>query len=599
MMDSPALHRRSRRPREVAECLGVFDSHSFEQEEYIVNTNQPPRTTRSNSSDHTRLNRREVLEIAGLAGAASIAYPLAASASEGGVSAHRALQNPEQDARRGGVLVAAWEEDAATLDPVKTYGGHETRIVYQFAETLWGLSRDNVDPEGLIATDWMSSDDGLIWTVDIRPDMTFHDGTAVDAEAVQWNFDRWLNPENPFYDPPYGLLSYYLGGIEGVNVVDPLQLQISLGAPDSTFAARIMASYAAVISPTAVQEMGNEAFGQLPVGSGPFKVESWDKGVRIVLERNDDYWGDPAHLDQVIIQPIAESAARLTALQQGEVDFIVAMAPEFIPVVESDSSLQVLQSLGSHIWWISLNMHDEHMQDVRVRQALNYAIDKETIVETILYGAATVTPGAMISHSWGNNPDVEPYPYDPERAIALLAEAGYPDGLTTRFWVPDSGSGMVAPQEIGQVVQAYLADVGVTAEIVTQEWTSYVADWGYEGLDAGDFGMGEMSWNFSAADPAEWLNPNLMTNAIAPEAFNGGYYSNEQVDDLLSRALASMDLDERTALYQEAQAVIREDCPWIFMFSANNVAAASAAVKGLVLNPSPSVVSLSDAYFEE
>lgn len=564
-----------------------------------MKSKNPQRVTQFNSLGYPKLNRREMLEIAGLAGVASIAHPLATSASDVKQTAYYARQDAGQDARRGGVLVAAWEEDAATLDPVKTYGGHETRIVYQFAETLWGLSGEGVEAEAMIATEWTSSEDGLVWTIDIRPGMTFHDGTPVDAEAIRWNFDRWLSPENPYHDPPYGLLSYYLGGIVDVTVLDPLKLEITLGSFDATFEARIMASYAAIISPTAVQEMGNEAFGQLPVGSGPFQVSSWDKGVRIVLDRYEDYWGEPAYLDQVIIQPIAESAARLTALQQGEVDFVVAIAPEFIPVIEADPNLQVLQSAGNHIWWITLNMHEEPMQDVRVRQALNYAIDKQAIVETLLYGAADVTAGPMVPHSWGKNADVEPYPYDPDRAKALLSEAGYAEGFTTRFWVPESGSGMVAPREIGQVVQAYLADIGVTAEIVTQEWTSYVADWGFEGLDAGNYGMGEMSWNFATPDPAEWLEPNLMTDAIAPEAFNGGYYSNERVDDLLARASASGDREERAKIYGEVQAVLREDCPWIFMFSANNVGAASAAVKGLVLNPSPGVVSLSKAYLEE
>ncbi len=544
------------------------------------------------------ISRRSLVAGAGAAGTLSLTGGLAPSDAVAAPDPQGRAQHPAQEPKQGGVLVVAWEEDASTLDPVKTYGGHETRIVYQFAETLWGLEGDSSDPVPMIATTWESSEDGLEWTIDIRPDMLFQDGTPVDAEAVRWNFDRWLNPENEFNDPPYGLLDYYLGGIQTVEVLEPLTLKMTLGEPDATFATRIMASYAAIISPTAVQEMGNEAFGQMPVGSGPFKVTSWDKGVRIVLDRFEDYWGEKAYLDQVIIQPIPETASRLAALQQGEVDFVVAISPEFIPVIESDSNLQIVQAPGNHIWWVTLNMHEEPMKDVRVRQALNYAIDKNTIIDTILYGAATITNGPIIQHSWANDTSIEPYPYDPEKAKQLLADAGYPDGFSTRFWVPESGSGMVAPREIGQVIQQYLADIGVQAEIVTQEWTSYVSDWGYEGLDVGQFGMGEMSWNFSSPDPAEWLEPNLATDAIAPAAFNGGYYSNPDVDELLAQASASLDQDERAGLFQQVQEILREDCPWIFMFSANNVGAASAAVQGLVLNSSPSVVSLSKVYLE-
>ena len=158
---------------------------------------------------------------------------------------------------------------------------------------------------------------------------------------------------------------------------------------------------------------------------------------------------------------------------------------------------------------------------------------------------------------------------------------------------------MVAPREIGQIIQSDLEKVGVNVEIVTQEWVSYVSDWQNKGLDAGPYGMAEMSWNFGSPDPSQWLNPNVRTDAIPPGGgFNGSFYSNPQVDDLLTKAMETFNQDERATFYKQAQAVMREDCPWIFMFSANNIAAASARVKGVELNSDPSVVSLYKAYFE-
>jgi len=503
------------------------------------------------------------------------------------------------------VLVAGWEEDAQTLDPAKTICGHEVRIVNQFGNTLWGLEGTTTDPVPMLAESWEGSTDGLTWTVKLKPNLTFQDGTPCDAAAVKWSFDRFLDANHPYYDPPYNLLSYYLGGpdldygIETVEVTDPLGLTFTLKKPDPTFLTKMTNGYAAVVSPTALKAAGNDAFGQMPVCTGPFKVSSWEKGVRIVMDRFDGFYGEQAKVDQLIIRPIVENAARLTALQQGEVDFIVAMSPEFIPVIEQDPNLQLLQSPGFHIWWVALNVHVTPLEDVKVRQALNYAIDKQAIVDSILQGAATLTNGPIIGHSWGNDPAVQPYPYDPEQAKALLAEAGLADGFTTNFWVPESGSGMVAPKEIGQIIQANLAEVGVTAEIVTQEWTSYVADWQNKGLDTGPYGMAEMSWNFSSPDPAEWLEPNVMTAAHPPGGgFNGSFYSNPEVDDLLTKATQTFNQDDRAGFFKQAQAVMREDCPWIFMFSANNVAAATARLKGIELNSDPSVVSLNLAYFE-
>jgi peptide/nickel transport system substrate-binding protein len=160
---------------------------------------------------------------------------------------------------------------------------------------------------------------------------------------------------------------------------------------------------------------------------------------------------------------------------------------------------------------------------------------------------------------------------------------------------------MIAPKEIAQVVQANLKDVGVTAEIVTQEWTSYVADWGKSGFDKDNqslYGLGEMSWNFTGPDPAFWLNPNVKSDAFPPNAFNGGFYSNQQVDDLLNKANGTLDQDARGNYYKQAQKIMWDDCPWIFMFSANNIAAATARLKGITLNPNPAALRTELAYFE-
>jgi peptide/nickel transport system substrate-binding protein len=558
-----------------------------------------------------RVTRRQVVKAGAGVGAAAAGvggFALGArrgnksASAAGGGNRARELREARQNAN---VIVAGWEQDVGTLDPAKTICGHETRVVTQFAKTLWGLEGSSPENVGMLAESWEIAADGLSVSVKLKPNLTFQDGTPVDATAVKWSFDRFLDANHPFYDPPYNLLSYYLGGpdidrgLATVEVIDPLSLKFTLKAPEPLIESYMSLPYAAVVSPTAVQAAGNAAFGEKPIGTGPFQVSSWEKGVRIVLDRNDTYYGEKAKVDQLIIRPIVESAARLTALQQGEVDFIVAMSPEFIPVIQGDPNLQLLQAPGYHIWWIGLNVHVPPLENVKVRQALNYAVDKQVIVDTILQGAATLTNGPIIAHSWANDPTVEPYPYDPERAKALLAEAGHPDGFSVKFWVPESGSGMVAPKEIGQIVQADLEKIGVTAEIVTQEWVSYVEDWQNKGLDAGGYGLAEMSWNFSSTDPGEWLEPNVLTNAHPPGGgFNGSFYSNPQVDDLLAKAKATLNLDERATYFKQAQAVMREDCPWIFMFSANNIAAATARLKGIELSSDPGVVSFERGYYE-
>ena len=568
-------------------------------------------TDATSEKPQARVTRRQVVKTG--AGAAAIAagvggFALGTRLSGDSASAAGGANeaNKRREARQAAnVIVAGWEQDVGTLDPAKTICGHEVRVVNQFAKTLWGLEGSSPEIVGMVAESWEASEDGLTWTIKLKSGLVFQDGTPIDAAAVKWSFDRFLDANHPFYDPPYNLLSYYLGGpdstkgIKTVEVVDPQTLTVTLKAADPIFETYMSVGYAALVSPTAVQAAGNAAFGEKPVTVGPFQVSEWEKGVRIVLDRSDTFYGEKAKVDQLIIRPIVENAARLTALQEGEVDFIVAMSPEFIPVVQGDPNLQLLQAPGYHIWWIALNVHVLPLENVKVRQALNYAVDKQAIVDTILQGAATLSNGPIIGHSWANDPAVLPYPYDPEKAKALLAEAGFADGFSVKFWVPESGSGMIAPKEIAQIVQADLANVGVTAEIVTQEWVSYVADWQNAGLDVGGYGMAEMSWNFSSTDPAEWLDPNIPTDAHPPGGgFNGSFYSNPQVDDLLAKARTTFNQDERATYFKQAQALMREDCPWIFMFSANNVAAATARLKGIELSSDPSVISFERGYFE-
>jgi peptide/nickel transport system substrate-binding protein len=502
----------------------------------------------------------------------------------------------------GGTLVAGWEEDAATLDPPKTVCAHEARMDTQFADTLWELFGDSPDPKPALAEKWTSSPDGITWDINLRPNVTFQDGTPVDAAAVKWSFDRWLDKTHPFYDGPYGLLAYYLGDIQSVQTTGDLSLRFTLSKVDPTFQSNMLIQWASVVSPTAVQKVGKEQFGVMPVCSGAWQITEWQKGVRIVMKRNEKYWGTKPKLDQLIVKPIVENAERLSQLQSGDVDFIVAMSPEFVPAIQADPKLQLLQSPGLHIWWLAINMHQDPMKKKEVRQALNYAVNKDAIVKQILQGTAVVTPGPMIPQStWSVDPSITPYPYDPQKAKDLLTAAGYPDGFSTKFWVPESGSGMIAPKEIAQVVQANFKDVGVTADIVTQEWTSYVADWGKTGLDKDNqalYGLAEMSWNFNSPDPAFWLNPNVKTDAQPPTAFNGGYYSNPQVDDLLTKAIGTVDQNARGDFYKQAQKIMYDDCPWVFMFSGNNIAAASKKVKGIVLNPNPAVIRTELAYFD-
>lgn len=548
------------------------------------------------SKDSRLLTRREVLRSAG-----SVAV---ASAIGGAVSPWKSVQvllKPEKaaagQARR--TLVLGWEQDpAGNLDPPKTLGAHENRLTSLYADTLWSVFGNSAEIKPALAQNWSARDDRT-WEVTLKRNLRFQDGTPCDADAVKWTFDRWLDSNHPFHDPPYGSLNFFLGGMQ-VEKIGPRVLRFHLPRVVATFEANMMVLFAAIVNPAAVQKMGKTGFGQKPICTGAWQITERDRGVRIVLQRNPHYWGVKPRLESLIVKPIVENAQRLAQLQSGDVDMVVAMSPEFVPTIKASRNLQLLETPGNHIWWIALNMHEEPLKKKQVRQALNYAVNKEAIAKTILNDAVVVTPGPIVAQSWANDSSARPYAYDPRRAKELLSAAGYPDGFTTKFWVPESGSGMIAPKEIAQVVQANLKEVGVIAEIVTQEWTSYLRDWGSSGLDKSNrpfYGMGQMSWNFVAPDPTLWLNPTLLTDFHAPRGFNASFYSNPTIDDLLTRASTTAAQPARTGFLRQAQRVLLDDCPWIFMFSAKILGAATNRLKGVVMNPYASVLRLENAEF--
>ena len=499
-------------------------------------------------------------------------------------------------------IVVGWEADMTTLDPAKTVGAHELRYAMQVFEGMWRLEGSSTQIRPSLATQWRNSGDGKEWTFTLRPGVRFHDGTPLRAQDVAWSYERWMDPKHPYSDPPYGVPQYNLRALDKVLAVDDRTVKFVLKRVDALFESNMLWPNAGgIVSPEAVKKAGKRGFATKPVGTGPWRVAEWTKGVRLILERNNDHWGNPPVLRRLIIKPVPEDAVRLGQLKTGDVDVIVALPPQFITSVLSDPSLKLMRSVASHLWWVALNLREKPLSDKRVRQALNYGVNKEAIVRALLKGGAQLARGPMMVGSWAEDTTLNPYPHDPRRARELLAAAGYPNGFRTRFWVPESGSGMLAPKDIAVMVQAQLKEIGVVVDIVTQEWTSYVGQYGAEGLAPKGkpaYGMAEMSWNTPPPDPAHYMDATLKTESFPPAGYNPGFYSNPEFDRLVTEAGRIMDREKRKRLYQRAQRIAYEDAPWIFMFSAENLVAARSNVQGLVANPSPWWLDFSGVYVQ-
>lgn len=301
------------------------------------------------------------------------------------------------------------------------------------------------------------------------------------------------------------------------------------------------------------------------------------------MTRNEDYWDGAPPLEAVIYRPITDANTRIAEMLSGGLDVMVEVPPDSLRQFRDDDAFAVHEQAGPHVWFLILNLKEGPFADQKIRQAANYAIDKEAIVNDILQGTAEVAAGPTPpAFAWAYNEELEPYPHDPDKARALLEEAGY-DGETLTFYVTEGGSGMLDPITMGTAIQADLEAVGMDVEIETYEWNTFLGQVN-PGLE-GKADMAEMAWMTNDPDTLPFLT--LRSQAFPSEGgFNSGYYSNETVDDLLTRARAETDQDERAKLYKEMQEIVREDAPWVFVANWKQNAVTGANVEGFKLQPS-------------
>jgi peptide/nickel transport system substrate-binding protein len=337
-----------------------------------------------------------------------------------------------------------------------------------------------------------------------------------------------------------------------------------------------------MVSPAAVEEFGKD-FGRNPSGTGAFRFEEWEANSRVIVTRNADWWDGAPPLEAVIYRPVTDTNTRIAEMLSGGLDVMVEVPPDSLAQFRDDANYQVFEQAGPHLWFLILNAKEGPFASKAIRQAANYAIDKAALVDNILQGTAEVAAGPTPpAFAWAHDESLAPYPYDPDKAKALLEEAGY-DGSELTFYVTEGGSGMLDPIAMGTAIQADLQAVGMPVKIETYEWNTFLGkvNPGLEG--AAD--MAEMAWMTNDPDTLPYLA--LRTEAFPDQGgFNSGYYSNPEVDALLEKARTSTDQDERADLYRQMQAIVHDDAPWVFVANWKQNAVTSAAVENFALQPS-------------
>jgi peptide/nickel transport system substrate-binding protein len=480
-----------------------------------------------------------------------------------------------------GVLVVGQIAEPQALDPHAVTAVNDFRILMNVYDGLVRYAPGTLEVEPALATEWEISEDGTVYTFTLREGVSFHDGTPFDAEAVVFNFERMLDEEHPFHFTGPFPLSFFFSAIESVEALDAGTVRFTLSEPYAPFLSNLAYPTGLIVSPAAVEAHGAE-FGRNPSGTGPFRFVEWRSNEAVVIEANSDYWDGAPALEAVVFRPITDANTRTAEMLAGGIDLMVEVPPVSLGEFQGEQ-FTVHEQAGPHVWFLILNAKEGPMADKRVRQAANYAIDKRAIVEDVLEGTAEIAAGPTPpAFAWAYNEEIEPYPYDPDKARALLAEAGA-EGASLTFYVTEGGSGMLDPVAMGTAIQADLAAVGLDVQIETYEWNTFLGrvNPGLEG--AAD--MAQMAWMTNDPDTLPFLA--LRTEAW-PEngGFNSGYYSNPEVDALLEAARVATDQDERARLYKEMQAIVHEDAPWVFVANWKQNAVTSDRVENFRLEPS-------------
>lgn len=461
----------------------------------------------------------------------------------------------------GGTLVAAIAGEPDQLDPQSTTSYFSFQVLENVFDTL--VEPDvNLEMQPALAESWDVSEDQLTWTFELRDDVTWHDGSDFTADDVVYSFNRIIDEELSN--------SWRLSAVESVEAVDEDTVEFHLNAP----APNLLANIGGFKGMAVVQQENVESgeIGQNPVGTGPFAFESYASGSSIQLTANPDYWGGAPAVSGVEFQFITEPTTALAALESGEVHWTDNIPPQQVAALAESETVELGQVGSNDYWYLALNQAREPFGDVRVRQAISYAIDREAITEATMFGNATVNQTAIPeSSAWYT--EYDRYSHDPEQATALLEEAGVdPASLSIEIMVATDYPETV---QAAQLIADQLGQIGVGAEIRTLDFGAWLDEQGQ-----GNFDMLMMGW-LGNIDPDDFYYGQHHSEG----ANNYQGYSNPEVDEMLDQARTETDQEARKALYDEIATTIADDASYIYLYNPDVVQAWSPDVEGYEVRP--------------
>lgn len=474
----------------------------------------------------------------------------------------------------GGTFVFAGAAEPVTLDPFFASDGESFRVSRQIFEGLVGTEPGTADPAPLLAESWNVSEDGLTYEFTLQDGVKFHDGTDFDAEAVCANFDRWFNAPESAQSPD---LTYYYGSLMKGFATGPNAdkatyksctpgdgtATVELNAPFAGFVSALSLPAFSMQSPSALDEYQDDAADNPttteystahPTGTGPFVFDSWERGDRVTLKANPDYWGEKAKLDELVFVAIGEPKARATALENGEIDGFDLVGPADIAPLE-DAGFQIVNREAFNVLYLGMNQKQKPLDDIRVRQAIAHAIDKQAVADASMpEGTKTATQFVPeVVNGWAD--DVTTYDYDPEKAKDLLKDAGA-EGATIEFNYPTDVSRpyMPSPEDTFNVIRSQLEAVGLKIKPTADRWDP---DYLNKIQGTAKHGIHLLGWTGDYNDTDNFLG--VFFGQSSPE----WGFDNQELFDGLTEARGLPTIEEQEPAYQELNREIMDFLPGV------------------------------------
>ncbi|MBO1001875.1 glutathione ABC transporter substrate-binding protein [Pseudogracilibacillus auburnensis] len=473
-------------------------------------------------------------------------------------------------------ITIAIDQNFITLDP---HNAGDTVSIFGIRSMYEGLVSfdENMEIVPALAESYEISDDALTYTFKLREDVTFHDGEPFNAEAVKVNFDRIMDDANNLS------AKRSLQFVDSLEVINDNEVAFKLNEPFSAMINKF--AMVPMISPKAIEE-GTKYVEGNPVGTGTFKFVEWKQGTILEVEKNEDYWGgDQTNVAKVIFSPVPENGSRVAMLKTGEADFVYPMPQQNVKEFENSDDVTIDESPSTIARYVSINTFKDPYSDLKVRQAMNHAVDKEAYLQVVKDGFGHVLDSTMSSETQYYSKQ-EPYEFDIEKAKALLKEAGYEDGFEAEIWGNTSSETIKGMEFIKQ----QLAQVNIDVTIKSME-EGTLSDEIYtpEKPEDAKVQMWYVSWSPSSGDADGATRGLFSSEYFPPNGANTAYFDNDQVTNWIKEANATADTKKQEEIYTDLQRTVYSEAPWIFLATDINLAGRSNNLEGVYVAPDGSV----------